>query len=263
MRKKPVPPQKPYRAPRLQPVKISFQAQTVNQEKFIDNIKSNVVSFAVGSPGTGKTFLAVACALEMLLNQEVKKIIITRPTVPAGPDIGFLPGDVDEKLSPWLVPIFDAISKLIPKSLAEDLMGMGKIEIAPITFVRGRNFEDCFVIVDEAENLDRKSFYLLLTRLCDGSKMVFSGDSSQIDLKNVFESGLVDAVHKFKNKENFSVTEFTIEDCRRSAVVQEVIKAYFSELNNSKPKILEPIHIIEEPVVDHRVPVKPKKKKAS
>jgi len=215
--------------PKLNSFKLDFIPQTDKQTNFIKNIKSHIVSFGIGYPGTGKTLIAIACGLEMLLNGQIDKIIITRPTIPSGPEIGYLPGTEEDKMAPFLVPIYDAIYKLLPKIYVDDLIGMGKIEIVSIGFVRGRNFENAFVVVDEAENLDRKSFYLLLTRICEGSKIIFTGDSSQIDLRNPSESGLVDAVQKFYQANDFSVTQFGIEDCRRSRIVKEVIQAYFPE----------------------------------
>lgn len=219
------------RPPRTRTSPLTFSPQSPRQEEFIKKIEKFTVTFGVGAPGTGKTFLAIACALKSLLANECAKIIITRPTVSSGPEIGYLPGTESEKMAPFLVPIFDAIYKLLPSALADDLIDSGRIEIASISFVRGRNFEQSYVIVDEAENLDPKSFYMLLTRVCDGSKIVFCGDSSQIDLKNKAESGLEDAVQKFEGKEHFAVTRFTIDDCRRSPMVKDVIRAYFPDID--------------------------------
>jgi len=224
--------QTPRRIPTIRTVQ--FEAQTINQEKFVKNIERNVVSFGIGIPGSGKTYLALATALKALVEQKCERVVITRPMVEAGPSIGFQPGNEEEKLGVYLKHIYDMIYKLLPKVLADDLLDSGKISIGAITFMRGMNFENSYVIIDEAENLDKKSFYLLLTRICEGSKMIFCGDTGQVDLKNPSESGLNDAVLKFQGKENFSVTEFTIEDCRRSKVVMEVIKAYFP--NSTKTK---------------------------
>jgi len=242
--------------PRPQSFKLDFRPQTDKQTEFVRKVKANIINFGTGAPGTGKTFLAIACGLEMLLNGQVSKMIITRPTISSGPEIGFLPGTEEEKMAPFLVPIYEAIYKLLPKSLADDLFAYEKIEIAAISFIRGRNFENCVVIVDEAENLDRKSFYLLLTRVCEGSKMIFVGDSSQIDLKVIQDSGLKDAVQKFCKTQDFSVTQFGIEDCRRSHVVKEVIRAYYPEVGVPElMPIFEPLKE-NEVIVDPRVPVK-------
>jgi len=216
---------------------VEFDPQTSRQAELVDSINRNTVTFAVGAPGTGKTFVGMAMALKALFDKKCEKIIVTRPTISSGPDIGYLPGTEEEKMAPFLVPIMDAIYKLIPQIIADDLIDAGKIEIASISFVRGRNFENAYVIVDEAENLDRKSFYLLLTRVCEGSKIIFCGDSSQIDLRNTSDSGLEDAIQKFTNKEEFGVVEFTIEDCRRSPMVKEVIRAYFPDLNNAPSQV--------------------------
>lgn len=235
--------------------KIDFTPAPGKQTEFIRNIKSNIITFGTGSPGTGKTFLAIACGLEMLLDGQVEKMIITRPTISSGPDIGFLPG-TEEKMAPFLVPIYDAIDKLMPKYMSDDLFDNDRIEIASISFIRGRNFENAIVIIDEAENLDKKAFYLLLTRVCEGSKMIFVGDSTQIDLKTIQESGLKDAVQKFAHVDDFAITQFGIEDCRRSRIVKEVIKAYYPET------VIDPLELMPvfvpynegEIVMDPRLP---------
>ena len=209
---------------------VDYMPQTDKQGEFIRKIQKNIVSFGIGCPGTGKTFLAIASALEAMSKGHISKILITRPTVSAGPEMGYLPGDENDKMGPWLVPIMDAFYKLMPKPLIDQMVAEEKIQIVSLSFARGRNFEDAYVIVDEAENLDRKSFYLMLTRICEGSKIIFCGDSSQIDLRNVRDSGLEDAVRKFEGMDDFAVTRFTLEDCRRSRIVKEVIKAYHPDV---------------------------------
>lgn len=208
--------------------------QTVYGFSLTGESKWYITNDFIVTHNTGKTYLALATALKALVEQKCERVVITRPMVESGPSIGFQPGNEQEKLGVYLKHIYDMIYKLLPKVLADDLLDSGKISIGAITFMRGMNFENSYVIIDEAENLDKKSFYLLLTRICEGSKMIFCGDTGQVDLKNPSESGLNDAVLKFQGKENFSVTEFTIEDCRRSKVVMEVIKAYFP--NSTKTK---------------------------
>lgn len=220
---------KPRISPSAMPKSVNFEPQTKNQELLIKSIKNNKIIFAVGYPGTGKTFIAIAEAINALLRGDCEKIIITRPAVVSGPEIGFLPGTDKEKQDPYMAPLYEAFHKLLPSALVEQWIDDEKIIVKPIAFLRGTNFENSYVICDEVENADRKVFYLLMSRVCTGSKLIFSGDSGQCDLRKANESGLEDAVGKFENVKGFGVVRFNVNDCLRDPIVQEVIKAYFPE----------------------------------
>lgn len=204
------------------PIKV----KTLGQKEYIKQIKSKDIVFGVGPAGSGKTFLAVVMAVTALKNNDVKKIILTRPAVEAGEHLGFLPGDLQEKVNPYLRPLYDALEEMLGLETMQKLIERGNIEIAPLAFMRGRTLNDSFVILDEAQNTTREQMKMFLTRLGFGSKMVITGDVTQIDLPRGKESGLIDAVNKLKDIQDIGFTFLREFDIVRHQLVQKVIKAY-------------------------------------
>jgi phosphate starvation-inducible PhoH-like protein len=186
------------------PIKFNIQLNE-EQKKAKDQILSSVVTVLKGKAGSGKSLLAANVALDLLFSREIEKIIITRPTVVAGQDIGFLPGDVNEKLAPFTAPVYENMHRLYSKEKIEKCIAEGSIEIVPVSFMRGRNFTDCLVVVDEAQNLTDNQTELLLTRICHGSKMIFCGDGAQIDLKDRKTSGFDVVCKHMKDVPGFEV----------------------------------------------------------
>ncbi|MDR0299293.1 MAG: PhoH family protein, partial [Streptococcaceae bacterium] len=195
-------------------------------------IKNHDVVFGIGPAGTGKTFLAVVLAIQALRNGAVKRIILTRPAVEAGENLGFLPGDLQEKVDPYLRPVYDALYQVLGKAGTERLMERGIIEIAPLAYMRGRTLDDAFVILDEAQNTTVMQMKMFLTRLGFGSKMIVNGDISQIDLPKHQKSGLIDAQEKLRLISAIDFVFFTSRDVVRHPVVAEIIKAYDEEEKN-------------------------------
>lgn len=206
-----------------------IKAKTDNQRALVKTIKDNDVTFAVGPAGTGKTFLAVALAVDALKKKSIRKIVITRPAVEAGESLGFLPGDMKEKIDPYLRPIYDSLEILIPSERLKVLLEQGTIEIAPLAFMRGRTLNDSFVLLDEAQNSTQMQLKMFLTRLGLGSKMVITGDISQIDLPKKQHSGLLHARRLLKNIKGLSWVELDGSDVVRHRVVRQIIKAYDQE----------------------------------
>ena len=205
------------------PIKFNIQLNE-EQKKAKDQILSSVVTVLKGKAGSGKSLLAANVALDLLFSREIEKIIITRPTVVAGQDIGFLPGDVNEKLAPFTAPVYENMHRLYSKEKIEKCIAEGSIEIVPVSFMRGRNFTDCLVVVDEAQNLTDNQTELLLTRICSGSKMIFCGDGAQIDLKDRKTSGF-DVVCKYmKDVPGFEVV--TLMKNHRHAIVEHILEVY-------------------------------------
>ena len=197
-----------------------------NQLKFVNLIKDKDLVFGVGPAGTGKTYLAVACAVEALLNKEISKIILSRPAVEAGERLGFLPGDLKEKIDPYLRPLYDALNDLIPSKTLERYLENNIIEIAPLAFMRGRTLDNSLIILDEAQNTTCSQMRMFLTRLGERSKMVVNGDITQIDLKKDQESGLIEASRIFSETEGIKFCYLNIEDVVRHPLVQKIIEAY-------------------------------------
>jgi phosphate starvation-inducible PhoH-like protein len=205
------------------PIKFNIQLNE-EQKKAKDQILSSVVTVLKGKAGSGKSLLAANVALDLLFSREIEKIIITRPTVVAGQDIGFLPGDVNEKLAPFTAPVYENMHRLYSKEKIEKCIAEGSIEIVPVSFMRGRNFTDCLVVVDEAQNLTDNQTELLLTRICSGSKMIFCGDGAQIDLKDRKTSGFDVVCKHMKDVPGFEVV--TLMKNHRHAIVEHILEVY-------------------------------------
>jgi phosphate starvation-inducible protein PhoH and related proteins len=200
--------------------------RTVNQLHYINNIMENDLVFGVGPAGTGKTFLAMAMALSSFANRKVKRIILTRPAVEAGEKLGFLPGDLEQKVNPYLRPLYDALFEMFEMQRAKALLSNGTIEVAPLAFMRGRTLKDAFVILDEAQNTTPAQMKMFLTRLGEGSYCIVNGDITQIDLPQSKQSGLVEAVRILKDVEGIKISYFTRDDVIRHPLVQRIIDAY-------------------------------------
>ena len=203
-----------------------IKAKSVNQRKLVEAVLDNDIVFAIGPAGTGKTYVAVALAVRALKNKEVKKIIITRPAVEAGENLGFLPGDLKEKVDPYLRPLYDALYEILGNKQTEDLIEKGIIEIAPLAYMRGRTLENAYVILDEAQNTTINQMKLFLTRLGFNSKMVVTGDVTQIDLKDKTNSGLVQASELLRGINGISIIHFEKVDVIRHPLVQKVLARY-------------------------------------
>lgn len=203
-----------------------IKAKTVGQKKYVEAIKKNTVVLGVGPAGTGKTFLAVAMAVKALRAHEVSRIILTRPAVEAGERLGFLPGDLQSKIDPYLRPLYDALYEMLGMENCARLMEKMTIEIAPLAYMRGRTLDDCFIILDEAQNTTPEQMKMFLTRLGNGSKAVVTGDLTQTDLPYGTKSGLLDAVKILRGIDDISIHEFSDRDVVRHRLVQKIILAY-------------------------------------
>jgi phosphate starvation-inducible PhoH-like protein len=200
--------------------------KTVNQRRYIEAIERSDLVFGVGPAGTGKTYLAVAMAVSALINKQVSRIILTRPAVEAGERLGFLPGTLQEKIDPYLRPLYDALHDMLEGERVEKLLERNAIEVAPIAFMRGRTLNDSFIILDEAQNSTPEQMKMVLTRQGFNSKMVVNGDVTQIDLPTARRSGLIDAVEILKGVEGISFVQFDEKDVVRHTLVQRIVKAY-------------------------------------
>ena len=210
----------------IQTKKRKIVARSENQKKYFELLNSKNIVFAVGPAGTGKTFLAVAKAVAALQKGIVKKIILSRPAVEAGEKLGFLPGDLKEKVDPFLRPIYDALYEMMPSEQVEKKINNGIIEIAPIAFMRGRTLEDCFIILDEAQNTTKIQMKMFLTRLGKNSQMVVVGDTTQIDLVSRNDSGLLDAEKKLTKIKDIGFIYLNQSDVVRHDLVKKIINAY-------------------------------------
>jgi phosphate starvation-inducible PhoH-like protein len=204
----------------------TVSARTANQQAYIEQIRKNELVFGVGPAGTGKTYLAVACAAEALMNGEVDRIILSRPAVEAGERLGFLPGDMKEKVDPYLRPLYDALYDMMPQSLVAKALAENQIEIAPLAFMRGRTLASAFIILDEAQNTTPQQMKMFLTRLGEGSRMVVTGDPSQVDLPYGVVSGLDDALSILDGVAGVGITAFRTTDIVRHALVGRIVAAY-------------------------------------
>lgn len=204
----------------------AVRVKTFGQRQYVNAIKHNDITFGIGPAGTGKTFLAVVMAIAALKKGIVEKIVLTRPAVEAGESLGFLPGDLKDKVDPYLRPIYDALNAIFGVEHTERLIERNVIEIAPLAYMRGRTLDNAFVILDEAQNTTNAQMKMFLTRLGFGSKMIVNGDISQIDLPNKAKSGLVEAQHILQNLDQIEFVEFTAQDVVRHPVVARVINAY-------------------------------------
>ena len=216
----------------FQTKKRKISPRTQNQKDYFQLLNSKDIVFAYGPAGTGKTFLAVAKAVASLQQGLVKKIVLSRPAVEAGEKLGFLPGDLKEKVDPFLRPIYDALYEMMPYDQVEKKLANNIIEIAPIAFMRGRTLEDCFIILDEAQNTTKIQMKMFLTRLGKNSKMVVVGDNTQIDLISKNDSGLIDASKKLKNIQDIGFIELDQRDVIRHEVVRKIINAYDQKNSN-------------------------------
>src|SRR3954467_6569395 len=200
--------------------------KTINQRRYLDAIEANDIVFGVGPAGTGKTYLAMAQAVSFLVAKKVTRIILARPAVEAGEKLGFLPGDLQEKVNPYLRPLYDALYDMMELEKAERLLERGTIEVAPIAFMRGRTLNDAFVILDEAQNTTAEQMKMFLTRLGFGSKAVITGDVTQVDLPTGRQSGLTEAMKVVGNVEGIAFVHFDDRDVVRHSLVQQIVKAY-------------------------------------
>ena len=205
---------------------VHIQAKSAGQQNYVDTMRRHVVTFGIGAAGTGKTFLAVAQAAYCLRVKSVRKIILTRPAVEAGERLGFLPGDMQEKVDPYLRPLYDALKEIWGVDLYQKLFNRGVIEIAPLAYMRGRTLSDAFIILDEAQNTTSKQMKMFLTRLGFGSRMVVTGDLTQIDLPRGVPSGLAEAIEVLHGVKGVGIAELGSEDVVRHEVVSRIVDAY-------------------------------------
>ena len=212
------------------------KAKTVGQKRYIDSVGRNTVTIGVGPAGTGKTYLAVAAAVAAFRDKQVNRIILTRPAVEAGERLGFLPGDLQSKVDPYLRPLYDALFDMLGAETYQKYLERGNIEVAPLAYMRGRTLDDSFIILDEAQNTSREQMKMFLTRMGFGSKVVITGDVTQIDLPADKTSGLKEAIRVLKNVEGVGVCELTDQDVVRHVMVQRIIKAYDDYYNSGKGK---------------------------
>lgn len=203
-----------------------IKPKTVRQQTYVNSMKKNTVVFSVGPAGTGKTYLAMAMAVLALKNKEVTRIILTRPAVEAGEKLGFLPGDLQNKVDPYLRPLYDALYDMIGADKYQALSEKGIIEVAPMAYMRGRTLNDAYVILDEAQNTTKEQMKMFLTRLGEGSKMVVTGDITQKDLPDGKKSGLVDAIEVLKDINDIGIIYLTAQDVIRHNLVRSIVKAY-------------------------------------
>tara|TARA_Y100000590_G_scaffold465218_1_gene636887 strand:- start:765 stop:1721 length:957 start_codon:yes stop_codon:yes gene_type:complete len=209
-------------------------AKTKGQKKYHESILNNDIVFAIGPAGTGKTYQAVASAISALKNNEVQRIVITRPVVEAGERLGFLPGDLKDKVDPYLTPLYDALNNMLPKDKLKKYMDNLQIEIAPLAYMRGRTLHNSFIILDEAQNSTHMQMKMFLTRIGVTSKAIITGDVTQIDLDKNEKSGLIHAVSILKNIKGIKFVNFNEEDVIRHELVKKIIKAYSKEDKNNE-----------------------------
>jgi phosphate starvation-inducible protein PhoH and related proteins len=200
--------------------------RTLGQKNYVEAIANHDIVFGIGPAGTGKTYLAMAMAVAKMLKGEVERIVLTRPAVEAGEKLGFLPGDLAEKVNPYLRPLIDALHEMVEYEQAERMLASGQIEIAPIAFMRGRTLNDSYVILDEAQNCTREQMKMFLTRIGENSRAVITGDITQIDLPRESKSGLIQAVKLLSDVDGIHIHQFTEKDVVRHRLVEEIIKAY-------------------------------------
>ena len=215
-----------------------IKPKTIGQKEYVDSISQNTVTIGVGPAGTGKTYLAVAAAVAAFRERKINRIILTRPAVEAGERLGFLPGDLQSKVDPYLRPLYDALFDMLGAETYQKYLERGNIEVAPLAYMRGRTLDDSFIILDEAQNTSSEQMKMFLTRLGFGSKMVITGDATQIDLPADKLSGLKQAVRVLKNVEGIGICELTDQDVVRHVMVQRIIKAYadYEDARNEKRK---------------------------
>ena len=215
-----------------------IKPKTIGQKEYVDSISQNTVTIGVGPAGTGKTYLAVAAAVAAFRERKINRIILTRPAVEAGERLGFLPGDLQSKVDPYLRPLYDALFDMLGAETYQKYLERGNIEVAPLAYMRGRTLDDSFIILDEAQNTSCEQMKMFLTRMGFGSKMVITGDATQIDLPADKLSGLKQAVRVLKNVEGIGICELTDQDVVRHVMIQRIIKAYadYEDARNEKRK---------------------------
>ena len=204
----------------------ALRPKTLGQKKYIDAIRNNTVVFGIGPAGTGKTYLAMAMAITAFKHNEVDRIILTRPAIEAGENLGFLPGDLQQKLNPYLRPLYDAMEYVLTPSQIKRLEESGAVEIAPLAYMRGRSVNNAVMILDEAQNATKSQMRMFLTRLGENSQAIATGDPSQIDLPHSSDSGLIEAIETLDGIHGVSVIRFSHNDTVRSRIVREIVKAY-------------------------------------
>ena len=204
----------------------SIVARSVNQQRLVEAYEDNDLLFAIGPAGSGKTYTAIALAVRALKNREIKKIILSRPAVEAGEKLGFLPGDMKEKIDPYLQPLYDALQDMIPPAKLNEYLDRGVIQIAPLAFMRGRTLADAIVILDEAQNTTTAQLKMFLTRLGINGKMIITGDLTQIDLPATQKSGLRDAIERLQDIRGIAIVEFNQKDIVRHPLVKQIVEAY-------------------------------------
>ena len=217
-----------------------IKAKTVGQQKYVDAINKNTIVFGVGPAGTGKTFLAVAMAVNALKKKQVSKIVLTRPAVEAGEKLGFLPGDLQSKIDPYLRPLYDALGEMLGNESFKNCGEKGIIEIVPLAYMRGRTLDDAFIILDEAQNTTPEQMKMFLTRLGNNSKAIITGDITQVDLPYLRKSGLVDALEILDDINGISIFKFTHKDVVRHPLVQKIILAYEKRNRDNEKKSEQP-----------------------
>ena len=203
-----------------------IKCRTLGQKRYVEMMRKNLLTFAVGPAGTGKTYLAMAMAVVALKNKEVERIILTRPAVEAGEKLGFLPGDLAQKVDPYLRPLYDAMYDLMGAEAYQRLAERGTVEVAPLAYMRGRTLSDSFVILDEAQNTTCEQMKMFLTRMGFGTRMVVTGDVTQVDLPDKVRSGLVDALQVLRDVDGIAQVRLTEKDVVRHRLVQQIVKAY-------------------------------------
>ena len=206
--------------------KCTIKPRGLNQQRYVRAVQKNDINFGIGPAGTGKTYLAVACAVEALLKNEIERILLVRPAVEAGEKLGFLPGDLAQKVDPYLRPLYDALFEMLGFDTVGKLMERGVIEVAPLAFMRGRTLNNSFVILDESQNTTREQMKMFLTRIGFGTTAVITGDPTQIDLPRGMASGLRHALEVLDNVNGISFTNFTSKDVVRHPIVQRIVEAY-------------------------------------
>lgn len=209
-----------------------IKARTENQRKLVASVNTNDLTFAIGPAGTGKTYTAVALAIRALKNKEIKRVILARPAVEAGESLGFLPGDMKEKLDPYMMPLYDALRDMLPAAKLEKYLEDGTIEIAPLAYMRGRTLDHAFAILDEAQNATENQLKMFLTRMGKTAKFIVTGDVTQIDLPKKQQSGLVQAIKILKNIQGIGIIYLDDKDILRHPLVGSIIKAYKKEENH-------------------------------
>ena len=227
-----------------------IRCKTLGQREYIRAIRKNTLTFGIGPAGTGKTYLAMAMAVTALKNKEVERIVLTRPAVEAGEKLGFLPGDLSQKVDPYLRPLYDAMFEMLGAETCQRMQERGVIEVAPLAYMRGRTLSDAFIILDEAQNTTTEQMKMFLTRMGFRSRIVVTGDPSQIDLPRGKRSGLIEAVQVLEGVEDISITRLTHQDVVRHELVQAIVRAYDAHASRAKEEMNRAREVQDEPGID-------------